>query len=601
MRSRCRPLLLTLAFLCAMAQPQAAEPRFTVKSGVDSTSIGTQDTLEYEVEVEGTGFRAVDPPDLTELEGWEVLDGPRRVQRQSIVNGQFSAAVQLLWTLGPRRAGRLTIPAMAMRVDGQPFRTDPIDVQVVKGSVAARLPSSSGTPGAGEVLLVADVDKRRAYVGEQITFTLRLLTQLGVRGMAYQTRAEFNGFWAEKEFDYVDDPPGRIEGNQIVHEGKPFNEYVLARVALFPTASGSLQIEPINLQLRVRAERNDRFSSFFFDREKTQLRRSARVQVEVLPLPVGGRPDSFSGAVGEFRLQVETDRSESVVNDAVSLHVEITGDGNIRSVGDPTLPPLADFRQFEPTVNETHRFRKARYGGSRTWEYVLVPLAPGDQSLPPITFSYFDPGAGKYRTLRSESIPLRIARGEGPELPNSVGLSRREVTALRQDIHFIKLAGGDLTGRGNSFHTRGAYLALLAMPLFLNAALLVWRLRADRLRLDVARRRSLGARRAFRVGMAEAKAARAADDPAGFHAAVAGAVTGLLADKCNLAPAGLTRGRIRSALEHRGVEEEMRSRVEEVLDVTDAARFAAAQRDPAEEERLLQRVDELGRRLESIR
>ena len=103
-----------------------AQEDFQVHTGVDARRIGQQDTVEFKIEVKGTGFTSVDPPDLTGLRDFEVLDGPRRVQRQSIVNGQFSAAVELLWTLGPRRTGRMTVPALMVKAATvEPSANDP--------------------------------------------------------------------------------------------------------------------------------------------------------------------------------------------------------------------------------------------------------------------------------------------------------------------------------------------------------------------------------------------------------------------------------------------------------------------------------------------
>ena len=63
--------------------------------------------------------------------------------------------------------------------------------------------------------------------------------------------------------------------------------------------------------------------------------------------------------------------------------------------------------------------------GSRTWEYVLLPLAPGEQAIPPISFSYFDPVAEEYRTrfikmtgeeAREESLKHRTESTISPRI-----------------------------------------------------------------------------------------------------------------------------------------------------------------------------------------
>jgi hypothetical protein len=593
------------AALLLASGPALAQSGYTVVATVDSGRIGIQDTLELQVEVRGTGFSSVEPPDLSGLNGFQVLRGPSHVQRQSIINGKFTSSVQLEWTLGPERTGRLRIPPLPVSVDGTVIRTSPLDVDVVQGSLATRVPSvdrfGRKRSQEGEVRLVAEVDRDRVHVGEQVTFTLRLLTQLRIRGMSYQTRADFAGFWVEREFDYVDDPPGRIDGKQATVDGESFNEYILARLALFPTASGEIEIDPVNLQMQVRADRSDPFGSFFFDRDRSLFRRTAPLSITVLPLPEEGRPESFTGAVGSYRLEVSTDRTDSVVNDAVSLKVTVSGEGQIRTAGEPVLPALGDFRAFDPTVEETRRFQGGKLTGSRSWEYVLVPLAPGEQSIPPVVFSFFDPEAGGYRTLQSDEVPLRIARGGGPELPPQPGLARREVTQLHRDIAFIKLPTGPVEDRSNPFHRSGAYLALLAMPLMLNAALLAWKMRSDRLQLDVARRRSAGAARSFRRALREAEATLSAAGGAGIHGRLAGALTGLLADRWNRSAAGLTRPEIRQLLEESGVEESLQREVESILDACDEARFAPGDADPEGMRRLVARVAAAGKRLQGLR
>lgn len=584
--------------------PTSSAESFTVEATLDSTRVGLEDTLELQVEVSGTNFSNVVPPDLSGLEGFQVLRGPSRVQRQTMINGRFSSSIRWEWTLGPERKGRLRLPPLPVTVDGKVFRTRSLEVEVVAGSLAARVPSGRlgrGESREGVIRLVAEVDHDQVYVGEQITFTLRLLTQLRIRGMSYQTRSDFEGFWVEKEFDYVDNPPGRISGTQITVEGEAFSDYLLARLALFPTASGEVIIDPINLQVQVRADRSDSFGSFFFDRDRSIFRRSSPLSVKVLPLPQEGRPASFTGAVGDYRLEVSADRTESRVNDAVSLRVSLIGVGQIRTAGQPSLPALVDFRTFDPTVEESGSFQEGKLVGSRSWEYVLVPLAPGEQSIPPVVFSYFDPVAAAYRTLRSDPVLLQIARADGPEIPPQPGLARRAVTQLQQDIAFIKLPAGELRDRSHPFHRSGTFLALLAMPFALNGALLAWKVRGQRLQADVGRRRWSGAARTFRQAMRLAESSRAAGEVTAFHAGIHAALTGLVADRENLAAAGLTRPRLQGLLQGAGVDGEVRQEMEQILDACDAARFAPGSVDGIAMQKLAQRATAVARQLQESR
>lgn len=599
-----RPLLLAGVLALCVSVPSSRAASFTVEATLDSVRVGLEDTLELQVEVRGTDFSSVIPPDLSGLEGFQVLRGPSRIQRQTLINGRFSSSIRLEWTLGPVRKGKLRLPPLPVTVDGKVFYTKSLDVDVLGGSLATRVPSSRSGRGEsreGVIRLVAEVDRTEAYVGEQVTFTLRLLTQLRVRGMSYQTRSDFEGFWVEKEFDYIDNPPGRINGTETTVDGEAFSEYVLAKLALFPTASGEVIIDPINLQVQIRVDRSDSFGSFFFDRDRSIFRRSSPLSIKVLPLPREGRPASFTGAVGDYHLEVSTDRTESRVNDALSLRVSLAGQGQIRTAGQPALPTLVDFRTFDPTVEETGSFQNSKLVGSRSWEYVLVPLAPGEQSIPPVVFSYFDPSAGEYRTLRSDPVPLQIARAEGPEIPPQAGLARRTVTQLQQDIAFIKLPAGALRDRSRPFHRSGLYLALLALPFALSGTLLAWKMRTHRLQADVARRRCSGATRTFRKAMRGAESARSSGDVTAFHAGIYAALTGLVADRENLAAAGLTRPRLQELLRSSGVNESVRREMERILDACDAARFAPGTVDEATMRKLVQRATVVAGRLQEAR
>jgi hypothetical protein len=595
--------LLAGAWMLGGAPLAGAAETFTVRATVDASRIGLQDTLELQVQVEGAGFTSVEPPDLTRLEEFDVLDGPRRVQRQTIVNGAVSGATQFLWTLAPKHVGLLAIPALGVRVDGKPYRTQRLDLQVVAGTVATRVPAGGrGARGPeAEVLLVGEIDRPRAYVGQQVTFTLKLLTQARIRGVAYQTRPDFNGFWVEREFDAIEDPKGTVEGQPTVREGKSYQEFVLTRIALFPTTSGPHQIDPINVQMRVASDRGGGFGSFFFDREQTILRRTPPLTVDVAPIPAAGRPASFTGAVGSYRMEVSADRAETAVNEAISLAVSIRGDGNLRGAGAPVLPALVDFQPFDPTVEEGRTFRNGILIGSRKWNYVLVPLAPGDQTISPVEFAYFDPDAGAFRTLRSEPVPLRVAKGDRPSEQVAPGNARREVTAVGTDIHFIRLPSGPLEDRRAPFHRSGAFLALLLFPVLVTGALGVWQLRARRLQGDVGRLRARSARRNFRAELRNAEAARRAGRAGEFHAGLSRALTRLVADRGNLSAAGMTRDLLRQALERGGAGGESIAEIEAILDLCDAAQFSRVASAPAEMELLERRAVAAGESLEGAR
>src|SRR5438876_1130696 len=76
---------------------------------------------------------------------------------------------------------------------------------------------------------------------------------------------------------------------------------------------------------------------------ETVYRKTKEVALDVRALPEAGRPPQFTGAVGSFTLTSSLDRSSAETGDAVSLHAKLSGNGNLKMIGDLPLPPLPDF------------------------------------------------------------------------------------------------------------------------------------------------------------------------------------------------------------------------------------------------------------------
>ena len=52
------------------------------------------------------------------------------------------------------------------------------------------------------------------------------------------------------------------------------------------------------------------------------------------------------------------------------------------------------------------------YSGTKTFEQAIIPAQPGAQAIPPLSFSYFDPGTGKYVTKHTEPIAINVAAAD---------------------------------------------------------------------------------------------------------------------------------------------------------------------------------------------
>jgi hypothetical protein len=129
--------------------------------------------------------------------------------------------------------------------------------------------------------------------------------------------------------------------------------------------------------------------------------RPAPVTLTVRPLPETGRPETFSGAVGSFTLEARAEPTELALGDLVTLTVAVRGNGDLRAIDPPQPVATNGFRFYAPRES-------AAQDDARRFEQVLVPLGTNATAIPEIRFTFFDPAAHAYRTVRQGPIPLRF-------------------------------------------------------------------------------------------------------------------------------------------------------------------------------------------------
>jgi hypothetical protein len=611
-RARTLAALAVAAWAAAGPEPARAQDA-TVRAFVDRARVAEGDEVVLSIEIAAPSLGRVAPPDLSRLADFAFVEGPSSSSRFQWINGRTWATLTYSYVLRPRRVGRNTIPSLAVLVQGRTYRTAPIDLDVEAGG-AARPPAGpgyGGPPGAPvpppgapvpdsagpsqrppaaraqDIRVRAEVDRRTAYVGQQVTVRFLLDTQTEILNLQQKESPSFQGFWAEEI-----KVPENLDMKRVQLDGLPYVEYTLMKRALFPTASGTLTIPSVAYQVTVRRRSQDPIEAFFFTPTETLTRRSEPIRIEVLPLPAAARPAGFSGAVGSFSLSVTADRREAMVNDAIGVKVRIAGEGNLDAVRPPSIPEISDFKRYEPKVSASSSMQGDRLRGEKTWDFVFIPLAPGTQSIPPVTFSFFDPRGGAYRTLTSDPIGVQVARGPEGAGASFPVLAQSDVRALRKDIHYIKLAPDGLSDRSRPFYRSPLFAVLVLLPAAADAGILLFVRRRDRLHRTARLRRDRRARALSRRRLRDARRRMTPTTARAFYAEVARALTEYVADKFDTAAAGLTHDRIEELLASRGAPPEARAAFHRALEACDYARFAPTSAGPAEMQRALLQAEE---------
>ena len=573
-----RPLL-ALALLAAA--PVAAADVQVSASVLPQGRISETTQVRLIIRIEGSSIPDVGSPKLPAMKNLQVTGGPATARNSSYTfdNGRIvsSSALSLTYVLAPSGKGPAEIPPFDVIVGGTAYRTQALRFNVEAGRSGPAPPSQApgmARDGSGDddaqdtsvdVFLQAKLGATSVYSGQPVRLDVTLYAAAPVNGFTWTDVPSLPGLWAE---DLPVDP-GR-DRRIVTMNGRQYNAYPVARKLVVPTGSGALTIQPFSAQVQVHRASRDPFGSFFsLGGYVNIVRKTAGLKLDVKPLPDAGRPADFSGAVGSFRMKVTSDRTAVDLGEAVAVKVTIDGEGSLQSAVAPKLTAPPDVKVYEPKTLDDAMTGADHLSARKTWEWVVVPLAPGTVNVPAPTFAYFDPGTASYRQLRGEIPELTVQRGSG--VVDSVA-SRGEVQANTKDIAFLKMRRGALQEARPPLHRRGWFLVLIALPFILTPAGIALGRRRERFLTDhgFARARRAARKAAKRLDRA---GHRAGDSPAVFHEEVACALVDYVADRANRKASGLTYDQLDDILAAKGVPAEPRRRYRVCLETCDFARF----------------------------
>ncbi len=533
-------------------------------------------------------------PALPDLDGFQLLGVEPRTEIR-IVNGIAERTAAHRFHLKALRAGEHVIGPFRYAVGGREF-----DLPAIRVSVAPA-PAAPAAPAEARVMTRLTLSKSRVYVHERFTLTIELLS---------------NGVEMDRQVELADlpqsglkiSPFAELPARREIVDGQVFE------VRPFQAEARALSVGDIVLAPRLRARmvvrRRGRgrdpffgdslFEEFFagtpFDRaERQSLDLSATpVTLTVWPLPAEGRPESFSGAVGACSWDVDVRPTELAAGEPVTITMTIRGDASLETVQAPPLRYGPEFRVYEPRL--TSRVDPAGDPRERVFEQIVIPRDDSAREIPALSFSYFDPETGTYRTLTRGPFPLVVRPITGATavvvLP---GAAPRAPAAGdgTAEIEYLKATPSRLRcGDRHAVWFRGPGRWVHAAPVAAAALLAVAGRRRARHLADAALALRSRALRAALPAVRRMREAVKRADAAAFYEALWEALTVYFGHRLNLAPGEVDADRVVAAFGP-AVEEPVRQEVQALFDAVTSARFggsAAGASDLPARLQMLQRV-----------
>ncbi|MGB6354454.1 MAG: BatD family protein [Steroidobacteraceae bacterium] len=424
MRSHARSFRGCLAAiaLCAfnVGVGHAAAP--SVDATIEPSQIEMGDSAQLTITTSGNGSLSVALPVVSGLE-FRVVGQSRQIE---MINGATLESTSTIVRVTPEEPGVFTIPGPTPHSPPMVLRVTPSN-----GNGSLSSPNGGASPGLapllpggansnvhltpdGSAFVSMEIPKHELYVGESVPVEIQV-------GMRDGFVASINGLPKLNSDDFtLNNLSRQPEHGAKTVAGQPFTVYTWhSLLAAVKPGSYSLGFEtPMTVRVRTRSQRDSLLDDLLGDPflqnvfgttvPKNITVSSPGAAIKVLPLPTQGRPPDFSGAVGTFKIGADVSSAKNTAGDPLTLRMHVTGSGNFDRVDSNMLEAGPEWKTYEPkaTFSSTD---PTGFRGEKTFEQPLIASQPGAQTVPSLSFSYFDPGTHSYETARSAPLPVLVS------------------------------------------------------------------------------------------------------------------------------------------------------------------------------------------------
>ena len=578
---------MTLTLVTANLHAQG----FSAAVSKNRVAVGEAFQIEFEISIGGADHFT--PP--AALKDFDIYSGPNHSSSVQIINGNMSQSTSISYVIAARKEGKFTIGPATVSVNGAKKESNSIPIEVVKGnsSGASQSGGSASSAGAGSPGTVrsgsystddnlfarTSISRSKVYQGEQIIVTHKIYTKLNLRGFQDVKFPSYKGFWSQ-------DAPqkGQISLTNENIDGVNYSVAELKRTFLFPQRSGTIEIDPIDVECIVRQRTNrpaqNVFDQFFGNggyEDVLVKTKSKPLKIEVLPLPEENKPENFSGAVGNFTFKAALNKTKVKTNEAITLSMSISGSGNLKLIDALKVNVPEDIEKYDPKINDNVGANASGVSGTKNFEYLLIPRHAGDYKIDQISFSYFNPEKKAYVVLPSPEFNISVEKGKEDDSSSPTitqGIQKKDVAVVANDIRYIKTNTEGLSKKHNGFWGSTGFYTGLVSPMLLFAAFILVRRKhindnKDQILLKSRRANKIACKR---LVLAEKHMNENKKEP--FYEETFKALYGYLSDRLNIPFAELTKESIATILKTKNVSEETIQKLTEVLNNCEFARYA---------------------------
>jgi len=413
--------------------------------------------VDFKMNKDGDNFEA------PSFDGFRVVGGPNQSVSNMWINGKRTFSKTYSYFITPIKKGSYSIGQAKIEIDSKIYKTIPVKITVSESVTINKDPNDTSYVANENLHLVAEISNIKPYLnqGFSVVYKLYFSPQINVTNVGEIESPEFNNFWSNN----IKIPRLQIERGSF--KGESYNYVIWKKIVLYPQKSGKLNILPLSLDVSVDVPTNKR--DFFGNRIYTQLSKTVTAgkrEINVSDLPENA-PENFSGAVGEFEVELTSTKTELNASESLQVTLKVTGKGNLKLFSLPNLEVPSSLEKYDPEYKENVKTNIAGMSGNIANTYTLVPQFKGKYPIASVEFVYFNPKSKSYETIFSKEILINVLEGPSSYSQNNIDLKSsnsitNEISNSNNEFKFIKTkAGLTLLKKSNFIYSMTFYLLLL--------------------------------------------------------------------------------------------------------------------------------------------
>ncbi|MFN3967474.1 BatD family protein [Flavobacterium sp.] len=554
-----------LIILLLITNALIAQVQFEAKVSKNTLGINERLRIEFTMNADGDNF----VPPAFESSGFRVVGGPSQSVSQSWVNGKSSFNKSYIYILLPTQKGNLTIKQASIEINGQIYKTSPVKINVTNAVQLPKDPNEAPAITADEnIYLVADISKANPYLNEPITVVYKLYFSynIGISNWRELNKPKYNDFWSQN----IDIKQLKAEDGMF--KGERYRYVVLRKTVLYPQKSGKLEIEPLSLDIdcQVPTNRRNYWGQPLMVEDSKRVSAGSKI-INVKPLPESGKPEDFSGAVGQFDFKVKPSKTTLKNGESLELTVSVVGKGNLKlfSLPKPVLPSALEM--YDPVHDENVSTPLTGMTGRITDKYTIIPQFKGNYQIKPIKFTYFDLASGRYKTLSSQPITINVM--DGPSVASGEKTNANEVAKNKVEVAkafaFNKQKTTLKSMEKEDFLGSGLFYSLVFLPFLAIPLLIVGKRRKEASDNDVVGNKIKKSNALAKKYLGDAKKHLGNKEP--FYIALEKALHNFLKAKLNIETSDMSKEKISDILQSRSAQPET---ITDFIALTENCEFA---------------------------